>query len=145
MPHSFIKIWIHAIWATKERAPLVKPSVESNIYEYMRSQFIELGCPVRIINGMPDHVHCLFQLSREKSIADVIKQVKGSSSHYVNEQNLIVEKFAWQTGYAAYSVCESQLEKVFQYIKNQKAHHSKKSFNDEYNEYLKLYGFEEQG
>ena len=144
MPHSFIKIWIHAIWATKERAPLVKPSVESNIYEYMRSQFIELGCPVRIINGMPVHVHCLFQLSREKSIADVIKQVKGSSSHYVNEQNLIVEKFAWQTGYAAYSVCESQLEKVFQYIKNQRAHHAKKSFNDEYNEFLKLYGFEEK-
>ena len=144
MPHSFIKIWIHAIWATKEREPLIKPSVETLIHEYMRSQFIELGCPVRIINGMPDHVHCLFLLSREKSIADVIKQVKGSSSHYVNEQNLIVEKFAWQTGYAAYSVCESQLEKVFQYIKNQKAHHAKKSFKDEYNEFLKLYGFEEQ-
>ncbi len=145
MPHSFVKIWIHAIWATKERQSLIKPSVESLIHEYMRSQFIELGCPARIINGTPDHVHCLFQLSREKTIADVIKQVKGSSSHYVNEQNLVVEKFVWQTGYAAYSVCESQLEKIFQYIKNQKAHHSKKSFNDEYNEYLKLYGFEEQG
>lgn len=143
MPHSFVKIWIHAIWATKERQSLIKSSVESLIHEYMHSQFIELGCPARIINGMPDHIHCLFQLSREKSIADVIKQVKGSCSYFVNEQNLIVEKFAWQTGYAAYSVSESQLEKVFQYIKNQKAHHAKKSFKDEYDEYLKLYGFEE--
>lgn len=144
MPHSFIKIWIHAIWSTKEREPLIKLAIEKNIHEYMHKEFVDMNCPVRIINGMPDHVHCLFLLSREKSIADVIKQVKGSSSHYVNEQNLIAEKFAWQTGYAAYSVSESQLEKVFQYIKNQKAHHAKKSFADEYNEFLKLYGFEEQ-
>jgi len=144
MPHSFVKIWIHAIWATKNRELLIKPSVEINVHEYMRSQFVEMGCPVRIINGMPDHVHSLFLLSPQKSISDVIKQVKGSSSHSINEQNLIPEKFAWQTGYAAYSVSESQLEKVFNYIKNQKAHHAKKTFKDEYNEFLKLYGFEEQ-
>ncbi len=144
MPHSFVKIWIHAIWSTKERESLIIPSVENQVHEYMRSQYIELGCPVRIINGMPDHVHSLFLLNAQKSISDVIKQVKGSSSHHVNEQNLITEKFAWQTGYAAYSVSESHLEKVFQYIKNQKSHHSKKSFKDEYNEFLKLYGFEEE-
>lgn len=144
MPHSFVKIWIHAIWATKEREPLVKPAIEKNIHEYMRKEFVDMNCPVRIINGMPDHVHCLFLLSRENSIADIVKQIKGSSSHYVNEQNLITEKFAWQTGYAAYSVSESQLEKVYNYIKNQKAHHAKKSFHDEYNEFLKLYGFEGQ-
>jgi REP element-mobilizing transposase RayT len=140
MPHSFNKIWIHAIWATKERQPFIHTEVESKIFDYMRMQFIDLGCPVRIINGMPDHVHCLFLLNPQKSIADVIKQVKGSTSHFINEQNLLSYKFAWQTGYAAYSVSESILERVFEYIQNQKEHHSKKSFQQEYDGLLKLYG-----
>jgi len=142
MPHSFIKIWIHAIWATKERLPLIKQNVETSMFNQMRKQFVESGCPVRIINGMPDHVHCLFLLTPQKSIAEVIKQVKGSTSHWVNEQNIILEKFAWQTGYAAYSVSESQLEKVYQYIKNQKAHHAKTTFQTEYDEFIKLHGLE---
>jgi REP element-mobilizing transposase RayT len=142
MPHSFTKIWIHAIWSTKDRAPLIHPSVEQSIYVFMAEQIRELGCPVRIINGMPDHVHSLFLLSPQKSIAEVIKQIKGSSSHYVNQNNLIPEKFAWQTGYAAYSVSESAVDKVFAYIRNQKQHHQKKTFLQEYDDFLKLYGFE---
>lgn len=108
----------------------------------MQNQFAENGCYVRLINGMPDHVHCLFLLSREKSIAEIIKQVKGSTSHWINEQNIISEKFAWQTGYAAYSVSESQLEKIFQYIRNQKAHHAKATFQTEYDEFIKLHGLQ---
>ena len=142
MPHSFNKIWIHAIWATKERAPLIRDNIEHKIYQFISEQFREQGCPVRIINGMPDHIHCLFLLSPQKSIADVIKQIKGSSSHFTNQNNLIPEKFAWQTGYAAYSVSESVIEKLFQYIKNQKQHHQKKSFQQEHDEFIKLYGLE---
>ncbi len=108
----------------------------------MTEQFREQGCPVRIINGMPDHVHCLFLQNPQKSIADVIKQTKGSSSHFINQENIIAEKFAWQTGYAAYSVSESVVEKVFQYIKIQKQHHQKKTFQQEYDDFLKLYGFD---
>ena len=144
MPHSFNKIWIHAIWATKERTPLINSSVEQKVYHFISDQFRELGCPVRIINGMPDHIHCLFLLSPQKSIAEVIKQIKGSSSHFVNQNNLISERFAWQTGYASYSVSESIVDKVFHYIYNQKQHHHKKTFLQEYDEYLKLYGFEEK-
>ena len=142
MPHSFNKIWIHAIWATKERIPLINSTFEQQVYHYISEQLSEQGCPVRIINGMPDHVHCLFLLSPQKSIAEVIKQIKGSSSHYNNQNNFMSEKFAWQTGYAAYSVSESVVEKVFQYIKNQKRHHQKKNFQQEYNEFLRLYGLE---
>ena len=91
---------------------------------------------------MPDHMHCLFMLSPQKSIADIIKQIKGSSSHYINQNNLIDDKFAWQTGYAAYSVSESVVEKVYEYIKNQKQHHAKKTFQQEYDEFIKIYGFE---
>jgi putative transposase len=140
MPHSFNKIWIHAIWATKDRAPLIHANVEQKIHDFLSAQLREQGCPVRIINGMPDHIHCLFLLNPQKSIADVIKQIKGSSSHYINQDNLIADKFAWQTGYAAYSVSESVVEKVFNYIKTQKTHHQKKSFQQEYDEFLKLYG-----
>ncbi|MGM0581890.1 MAG: IS200/IS605 family transposase [Bacteroidota bacterium] len=142
MPHSFNKIWIHAIWATKNRMPLVHPSIEQKVHQFLRDELVELGCPVRIINGMPDHIHCLFLLSPQKSIMEVLKQIKGSSSYFINQNDLIPDKFAWQTGYAAYSVSESGIDKVYQYIKNQKQHHRKKSFQEEYETFLKLYGFE---
>ena len=142
MSHSYNKIWIHAIWSTKDRLPLIHSKVENKIYQYISEQLREQGCPVRIINGMPDHIHCLFLLNPQKSIADVIKQIKGSSSHFVNQNNIIPEKFAWQTGYAAYSVSETAVDKVFEYIKNQKQHHQKKTFQQEYDEFLKLYGLE---
>ena len=142
MPHSFIKIWIHAIWATKEREPLVATSFENILYEFLKKQLEEMGCVVSIINGMPDHIHCLFLLPRDKSIADVIKQVKGSSSHYINQSNYCSNKFAWQGGYAAFAVSESVQPKVYQYIKNQKQHHSIKTFEQEYAEFLKIYGFD---
>lgn len=144
MPHSFTKIWIHAIWSTKERVPLIHPTVETKIHQFMSEQLRELGCPERIINGMPDHIHCLFLLSPQKSIAEVIKQIKGSSSHFINQNYLINEKFAWQTGYAAYSVSESVVEKVFHYIKNQKQHHAKKSFQKEYDAFLNLFGLDNE-
>lgn len=143
MGHSFNKIWIHCIWSTKERSHLIVPDIETIVYNFISDQLREIGCPVRIINGMPDHIHCLFLLNPQKSIAEVIKQVKGSSSHFINQSNLINEKFSWQTGYAAYSVSESVLDKVFYYIKNQKIHHQKKSFQQEYNDFLKIYGFKQ--
>jgi len=143
MPHSFNKIWIHAIWSTKEREPVITPTIETELFDFMQTQFRELGCPVRIINGVTDHVHCLFLLNPQKSIAEVIKQIKGSSSHYINQQDKSPTKFAWQTGYAAYSVSESVLQRVFQYIANQKEHHRKKPFIQEYEEFMKLNGLSE--
>ncbi|MCF1752099.1 IS200/IS605 family transposase [Mariniradius sediminis] len=141
MPHSFNKIWIHAIWATKDRMPLIHSNVENQIHRFISEQLNEQGCHVRVINGMPDHIHCLFLLNPQKSMAEVVKQIKGSSSHFINQNNLIGDKFSWQTGYAAFSVSESIVEKVFQYIQNQKQHHTKKTFQQEYDEFLKLYGF----
>ncbi len=140
MSHSYNKIWIHAIWATKFRAELIDYSFEKEVYNIIYQELVELGCPVRIINGMPDHIHALFLLNPTKSIADVIKQIKGSSSHSINGGNFILEKFAWQTGFAAFSVSESQVERVYNYIKNQKAHHLKQTSQEEFDEYIKLYG-----
>lgn len=142
MSHSYTKIWLHVIFATKDRFPLIQPSVEKQIHEHIREQLIENGCPVRIINGMPDHIHLLFLQNPKLAITDIVKQIKGNTSHWINEQNLIQNKFAWQTGYAAYSVSESKLEKVFQYIKNQKIHHAQKTFMQEYDEFIIVHGLE---
>lgn len=145
MSHSVNNIWIHAIWATKERRRLISLSIEQAIHSFISDQFRELGCPVRIINGMPDHIHALFLLHPQKSISDVIKQIKGSSSHFINQKDLIPEKFAWQTGYAAYSVSESITERVYFYIRNQKNHHNKVSFQKEYEEFLIKNGLYQPG
>ena len=132
------------VFATKNRTPLIKPAVEKQIHAHMREQLIENGCPVRIINGMPDHIHLLFLQNPKMPITDIVKQVKGNTSHWINEQNITTDKFAWQTGYAAYSVSESQLERVFQYIKNQKEHHTKKTFMQEYDDFIAAHGLKKE-
>lgn len=144
MSHSYTKIWIHTIWATKERQNLILPNIENTIHGLIKSQLEELGCSVKAINGMPDHIHCLFLLNPQKSISEVIKTIKGGTSHDINQNDLTPSKFAWQTGYSAFSVSESVLEKVVMYIKNQKEHHTLKSFSDEYQDFLKLYDLEEK-
>lgn len=140
MSHSFTKLWIHAIWATKNRQELIDDSIEKKLHNYIQQGLIELGCPVRIINGMPDHLHILFLQNPQKTISDLLKQIKGSSYHFINSGELILEKFAWQEGFAAYSVSESQLDVVHNYIKNQKQHHLKKNGKDEFDEFVKLHG-----
>jgi len=141
MSHTFHKMWIHAIWSTKERNPLLSTNIEKQVYDYMHLQFAELNCKADIINGMPDHIHCLFQLNPDIAVEKILKQVKGSTSHFINHNDLIPEKFSWQTGYATFSVSESQKNKVKKYIENQKAHHIKKTFMQEYEEFMHLYGF----
>lgn len=138
MSHSYNRLLIHAIWGTKDRLPLIIPKSEQQIIDFIKSQFSELGCQVIIMNGTADHIHCLFLLNAQKAITEIIKQVKGSSSHFINENNLTYEKFSWQTGYAAYSVSESVLEKVYEYISNQKTHHLKKTFQEEYESFIAL-------
>ena len=140
MSQSFTKLWIHVIWATKNRQELIDYSIDKKLYDFIHEELIHLGCPVRIINGMPDHVHVLFLQSPQKTISDIVKQIKGSSSHFINRGEFILEKFAWQTGYAAFSVSESQLNIVYHYIKNQKKHHLKKNGQDEFDEFVKLHG-----
>jgi len=144
MPHSYVKIWIHAVWTTKDRIGLIRSDIEHKVYQHIAEQLREQRFLVSIVNGMPNHIHCLFMLNKQKSIAEVIKQVKGSTSHYINQQNLIPEKFSWQTGYSAFSVSESASDKVHRYIKNQKQQHKRKTFQEEYHEFLRLYGFDNE-
>ncbi len=139
MSHSFYKIWLHVIFSTKNREPMITHDKKEMIYNYITGQLWEAGCPVRIINGMPDHAHLLFLENPQKSISEIVKQIKGSSSHWINQEKIIQTQFAWQTGYGVFSVSESQLGKVYNYIKNQKEHHKKKTFQQEFDEFMKYH------
>lgn len=140
MWQSFTKLWVHAIWATKNRQELIDFSIERKLYDFICQDLTDLGCPVRIINGMSDHVHVLFLQNPQKTISDIVKQIKGSSSYFINREELVLEKFAWQRGFAAFSVSESQFDVVFNYIKNQKHHHLKENGEDEFDDFVKLHG-----
>ncbi len=124
MAHALNKVWIHTVWTTKHRSPVLKQEIEEDLYRFIKVQFEELDCPARIVNGMPDHIHCLFMLHPTRSIAEVIKQVKGSSSRYINTENLVAGGFSWQVGYGAFSVSYGILDKIYYYIRNQKKHHA---------------------
>ena len=87
----------------------------------------------------PEHVHSLIDLPSNHTVEDCLKLLKGASSHFINQDNIIEGRFSWGRGYAAFSVSESQADKVVQYIKNQKEHHKVKSFSEEYGEFLKKY------
>jgi putative transposase len=142
MGHSFTKVWIHAVWSTKNRQPFIDAEIEARIYQVIADEFASAKCDLRIINGMPDHVHCLFQLDGMHSPSSIIRQVKGGSSHLINQSDWIGAKFSWQTGYSAFSVSESMYWKVYNYIKNQKAHHHNKSSNNEIVSLLKAHRVE---
>ncbi len=120
MSHSFCNVWIHAVFATKDRQQIITLDLEEVLYPFLHDEFSQLGCILKIVNGLSDHIHCLFMLDATKSCAEVMKQVKGSSSHFINEHNFIFEKFAWQKGYSAFSVSDSAVDDVYEYIKKQK-------------------------
>ena len=123
MSHSFNNIWVHLVFTTKNREPLIKQDFEERLYRFMTKQLVEMDCFVEEINGVRDHMHILIRLSPTKSISEVAKQLKGSSSFWVNDQKLSEQKFGWQTGYGSFSVGEFYVEKIKNYIRNQKEHH----------------------
>lgn len=131
MSHSLNKIWIHAVLGTKKSKPFIKHEFENKVYDFLKKQLMELGCYVEIINGMPDHIHVLFVLNRSRSVSEVMKQLKGSSSHWINAEKLTLHKFEWQVGYGAFSVSEFNVDMVTNYIKRQKEHHANKTYSQE--------------
>ncbi len=140
MPHSLWKIWIHGIFGTKKRTKLIPDLYRTELHDKLKLELENHNCSVRIINGTEDHVHCLFLLSNDVTISQLFKNIKGNSSHWVNQSGFINTKFAWQVGYGAFSVSESNVKLVEQYIRNQKEHHRKMTFKEEYDRFMKLHG-----
>ena len=138
MTNTFIKIWVHAVFGTKDSIPLINETLESKLYFYIKSQLmLTYKIEAKIVNGIENHIHILFLLNQNFAIKDIIQNIKGGSSHWINQNNLIESKFSWQTGYAAYSVSESNLKKAEEYIRNQKELHKKISFKEEYLLFIK--------
>lgn len=142
MSHSLTKIWIHLVFGTKDRRPFIKKSFEPKLHNHIKDLIeTDFGSKVESINGTPDHLHILFLLNQNFAIADIVKNIKGNSSHWINQNKFISEKFAWQTGYGAFSISESMIGDVKKYIENQKEHHKKLSFAEEYKKFEEKYGF----
>jgi len=142
MPQSFQCIPIHLIWSTKNRTPCIIPEIEQELYKYIASIFRNHDSPSLIINGSVDHVHIILSLSRTITIAKLIEEVKRSSSKWIKSKGMRYKKFYWQTGYAALGVGHYQIENLKKYIRNQKDHHRRKTFKEEYIEFLEKYSIE---
>jgi len=145
MPHTFYKIWLHVVFSTYNCEPIITSKLEFFLHKHLNHLLMESGCFPAAINGMPDHVHLLFQMNPNKPVAEIIRQIKNVSSHTINQSNVIENKFAWQSGYGAFSVSESQIEKVKEYIRSQKEHHKNISFSEEFEKFLQVHALESNG
>ena len=139
---SFVKIWVHLVFSTKKRQPFLKKEIRTKMIKHIIENCKEKGIFLQAINGYDDHLHCLISLGKDQSISKVSQLIKGESSFWLNNQKLLLDKFQWQDDYFAVSVSQSQLSTVVNYIKNQEEKHSKKSFLEKVDEFVKIYGFE---
>ena len=138
---SFVKIWIHSVWTTKNRQPLLNKSIREDTFKHIHRNALKKGILVDVVNGYSEHVHCLFRLKNDQTIKDTLQLLKGESSFWINKQNLIKTKFNWQKEYYAVSVSESHVSKVNNYILNQEEHHSTVSFDQEFKKFIEKFGF----
>jgi len=139
MPQSLAKIYIHAVFSTKNRQPILADPWREELFQVLGGIANNLGCQSMIVGGMPDHVHVLFVLGRTLALADALRTIKSNSSAWVNESRKVATPFHWQDGYAAFSVSQSNVETVCEYIRRQPEHHAKQSFADELKEWLRRY------
>lgn len=138
---SYVRMWVHLVFATKNRAPLLSKDLRSSLHQHIIQNCKGKSIYLQAINGFTDHLHCLVSLGKEQSIAKVAQLIKGESSFWINQNQLVDGKFMWQDDYFAVSVSESNVPKLEEYIKNQEAHHQKKTFEDEVRQFEKNYGF----
>ncbi|MDF1611384.1 IS200/IS605 family transposase [Stygiobacter electus] len=136
---SWIRIWIHLVFATKNREPVLIKPIRTKIISHIIENAEKKNILISSLNGFSEHLHCLLLLNREDSISKVSQLIKGESSHWINEQKLLKSKFFWQDDYWAVSVSESHVEAVKKYIDNQEKHHEAKEFNEEIDEFMKKY------
>ncbi len=139
MPYT--KIMIHFIWATKNRMPIISSHLKPLLLSHIKENSIKKEIFIDTLNCVEDHIHLLISLGTEQTISKIAMLIKGESSFWVNKQKLIKQKFEWQDEYIALSVSESAVDKVRQYIVNQDEQHKKKTFTEEYKEFLSIHGF----
>ena len=140
MAHTFTNLLVHAIFSTKDRRPFINADLNPRLFAYMGGVLREIGVAPLIVNGTEDHLHALVGLPATRSVADVIRIVKANSSKWVHEEFPNHRDLAWQSGYAAFSVSQSNVDAVRAYIADQEEHHHTVSFQEEYLAFLKRHG-----
>ena len=132
MANTYTQIHVQFVFAVKYRNGLIIPSLKEELYQYISGIIKHHNHKLLAINGMPDHVHIFIGMRPTQSISDLMQDIKGSSSKWINEKKFLKVKFEWQEGYGAFSYSKSHVDNVINYIKNQEEHHKKESFRDEY-------------
>lgn len=140
MPNTYTQIHIHAVFAVKAKVGLIKKEWKEDLYKYMAGIIQRYDHKALAINGMPDHIHILFGMRPTQSLSNLMQDVKGGSSKWINDQEIVKGHFQWQEGYGAFSYSKSQVPNVISYIRNQEEHHCQKTFLEEYKELLMLFG-----
>jgi REP-associated tyrosine transposase len=143
MPQSLVQIYLHIVFSTKGRRPfLTDKPLRKNTHAYLAGTCRNLKCPALIIGGVEDHVHILCRFGKTIDVAELIREVKRSSSVWVKEQDHRLDDFHWQNGYGAFSVSPSHVPGLKEYIENQEEHHKTESFQDEFRRLCERYGVE---
>lgn len=139
MGQSLSQLYVHLTFGTKDRYPFIKNEFESRLHSYISATLKKYESPSLITNSVTDHVHILFRLSKNYALAKVVEELKKQSSKWIKELSDGNTKFAWQSGYGAFSVSSSKVNTVIEYVKNQKQHHKKLSYQEEVEEFIKQY------
>ncbi len=139
MPQSLVKNYVHIAFSTKNRAPLIKSSIQSELFNYLGGTCRELECSPIQVGGTTNHVHLLVNLSRKIALMTLIEKIKSHSSGWIKTKGKDFQHFFWQNGYGGFSVNPKQIDVVQQYILTQEEHHKKLTFQEEYRRFLKDY------
>jgi putative transposase len=139
---TYSQIYIQIVFAVKYRESLIHTSWEDELFKYITGTIQNKGQLLIAINGMPDHIHILIAMKPSCCLSDLVREVKKSSTEFIKEKKFVRGKFQWQEGFGAFSYSQSALDNVINYIKNQKQHHRKKTFRQEYIEFLEAFDIE---
>lgn len=142
MSQSLSKIYVHLIFSTKNRVPLITDDIKDELFNYLGGVCKNLECNPLQVGGYRDHVHILCLLSKKITLVKLLEEVKSSSSKWIKTKDEKFSNFYWQSGYGAFSVNPTEIDVVIKYIQNQEEHHKVKSFQDEYRAFLKKYEVE---
>ena len=142
MPQSLSLLLVHLVFSTKDRLPLIGPSVREALHGYLAGVVRNMGCECFRVGGTADHVHLAVRLSRTLTVADLVEGLKAPSSKWMKGQSPELHTFAWQRGYGAFSVGPSDKEALLDYINTQEEHHRTRTFQEEFRAFLCKYNIE---
>lgn len=142
MSSTFSQIYIQVVFAVKGREGLISSVWEDELFKYITGIITNKGQKMLAINGMPDHIHILIGMKPSCCLSDLVREIKKSTNEFIKEKKFTRLNFQWQEGYGAFSYSHSALDNVIAYINNQKEHHTKKSFKEEYVEFLEKFKIE---